>query len=173
MTLRINRRGILGFGCFLAAGLRSVHSAGLMEITMNGTDDGSRVWFEPVGLHVPPGTTIRWTNRDQGNTHSSTAYHPDNDGHPLRIPSNAKAWNSDLLLPGQHFEVTLRVEGVYDYFCLPHEMAGMSGRIIVGTPPSSGFWNTPTSDVPPPAWATLPAVELILEKGRVERQGQT
>lgn len=172
MTFRHTRRHILGIGCLLAAGLRQAHSNAAEEITMNGTQDGSRVWFEPIGLHVPAGTLIRWANRDPGNSHSSTAYHPDNDGHPLRIPTAAKSWNSDLLLPGQHFEVTLSVEGVYDYFCLPHEMAGMAGRIIVGTPPSSGFWNTPAPDVPPPVLATLPAVSVILEKGRIERPAQ-
>ena len=172
MTVRLNRRGILGIGCFLAAGLRPALSSEAAEITMNGTQDGSQVWFEPVGLQVAPGTLIRWTNRDPGNSHSSTAYHPDNDSHPLRMPPAAKAWNSDLLLPGQHFEVTLSVEGVYDYFCLPHEMAGMAGRIVVGTPPASGFWDAPAPDVPPPVLATLPPVDMIIKRGRIERPSQ-
>ena len=33
----------------------------------------------------------------------------------------------------------LTVEGVYDYFCAPHEMAGMVGRIIVGRPGAQPF----------------------------------
>lgn len=172
MILGISRRRILGTGCLVAAGLRPALATAVEEITMNGTQDGSRVWFEPVGLHVPTGTRIRWTNRDQGNSHSSTAYHPDNDGHPLRIPANARPWNSDLLLPAQYFEVTLSVEGVYDYFCMPHEMAGMAGRIIVGTPPASGFWNMAAPEIPQPVLDTLPGVNLILEKGRVDRPAQ-
>ena len=39
-----------------------------------------------------------------------------------------------LVEPGDRFEVTLTVPGVYDYFCTPHEAAGMVGRIIVGQP---------------------------------------
>ena len=30
--------------------------------------------------------------------------------------------------------MTFTVEGVYDYYCVPHEHAGMVGRIVVGTP---------------------------------------
>ncbi len=172
MTTSITRRHVLGIGCLLATGLPPANARADAQISMKGTQDGARVWFEPVGLHVPPGTVIRWTNRDGGNSHSSTAYHPENDGHPLRIPHNAKPWNSDLLLPGQHFEVMLSIEGVYDYYCQPHEMAGMAGRIIVGKPPLTGYWSTPAQDIPPPVRATLPAVGLILEKGRIERPPQ-
>ena len=54
----------------------------------------------------------------------------------------------------------------------PDEMAGMAGRIIVGTPPASGFWDAPAPDVPPPVLATLPPVDLILKTGRIERPSQ-
>jgi hypothetical protein len=70
---------------------------------------------------------------------TSTAYHPDNDGHALRIPEAAESWDSGYLVePGDQFEVTLTVEGVYDYFCTPHEMAVMVGRIIVDRPSGPG-----------------------------------
>jgi plastocyanin len=29
-------------------------------------------------------------------------------------------------------------EGVYDYYCMPHEQAGMVGRLIVGRPGGPG-----------------------------------
>ncbi len=58
---------------------------------------------------------------------------PKNDNHSLRIPTNARPWASDFLLPKQTFEVTLTVKGIYDYFCAPHEEAGMVGRLIVGS----------------------------------------
>lgn len=32
------------------------------------------------------------------------------------------------------FERVFAVPGVYDYFCKPHELAGMAGRIVVGEP---------------------------------------
>src|SRR5688572_9165897 len=95
---------------------------------------GARVWFDPIGRLVTPGTTVRWALVD--GVHSTTAYHPAN-GRPLRIPEGARPWDSGILKePGAGFEVRLTVPGVYDFFCLPHEAAGMVGRIVVGTPAS-------------------------------------
>ena len=100
---------------------------------MRSDPDGAQVGFDPIGLKVAPGTTVRWVV--EANVHTTTAYHPANGGHPLRIPEHAAPWDSDYLVePGQTFEVTLTAEGVYDYFCTPHEVAGMVGRIIVGRP---------------------------------------
>ncbi len=92
---------------------------------------GTRVWFDPVGLYVEPGTTVRWVARE--NVHTTTAYTPRNANHPLRIPDGAVPSDSGFLVhPGDHFDVTLTVPGVYDYYCMPHEAAGMVGRIVVG-----------------------------------------
>ena len=49
-----------------------------------------------------------------------------------------RPWDSKYLLPGKVFEIELTVEGVYDYFCTPHEAAGMVGRLIVGKPAGPG-----------------------------------
>lgn len=171
MTPLITRRGVIGLGCLLAAGVRPGLATERIDVEMHGNRDGSSVWFQPVGVHIKPGTLVRWTNRDPGNSHTSTAYHPANDGHPLRIPQSARQWNSDYLMPGQQFEVQFTVEGVYDYYCLPHEMAGMAGRIVVGNPATSGFWSAPSSDVPAPVLATLPDVGKILALGRIDRPG--
>ena len=131
----LSRRSVLRIGGgFLAAlpfGAVRAWGAEPVDITMSGNADGSKVWFEPVGLLIRPGQTVRWTNKDAGNAHTSTAYHPDNEGHPLRIPAGAEPWNSDYLLPDKSFSLVLTVPGVYDYFCVPHEHAGMVGRIVV------------------------------------------
>jgi plastocyanin len=133
----VPRRRLLlsaGGGLLLSAALpRHAGAAGAeVEIAMSGTPSGSDVWFRPRGLLIRPGQTVRWVNRDAGNVHTTTAYHPDN-GKPRRIPEGANSWNSDYLMPGKSFAITFEVPGVYDYFCLPHEHAGMVGRIIVGT----------------------------------------
>src|SRR5207248_347887 len=61
-----------------------------------------------------------------------------NAGHSLRIPEAAIPWDSGFLVNrGDHFEVRLTVPGVYDYYCQPHEAAGMVGR-IVGRPVGPG-----------------------------------
>jgi plastocyanin len=97
---------------------------------------GGVVGFDPVGVLLQPGQTVRWIC--DANVHTTTAYSPKNDNHSLRIPQQAKPWDSSFLLPGKHFDVTLTVEGVYDYYCTPHEMAGMVGRLIVGHPAGPG-----------------------------------
>ena len=104
---------------------------------------------------------MRWINTDRGNSHTSTAYHPKNTGHPLRIPGTAESWNSDYLLPDQAFEVRFTAAGVYDYFCIPHEEAGMVGRIIVGSPASTGL---PSDNLPEAARQILPEVEEIVRR---------
>jgi plastocyanin len=147
----------------------------IIEVRMRGTADGSEVWFDPIGLLVRPGQTIRWTNIDPGNSHTSTAYHPQNDNHVLRIPDAAASWNSDYLLPNESFSVVLTAEGVYDYYCIPHEHAGMVGRIIAGRRAGPGMRPLPDvqadqkkwQPVPELAESAFPSVEEILRTGVV------
>jgi hypothetical protein len=82
-----------------------------------------------------------------------------------------------VLQPGQHFEVTLTVPGVYDYFCAPHEEAGMVGRLIVGQPAGPGslpfdwFKDHPQAHdwlpVPEAARRTFPPIDDIMRRGTV------
>lgn len=167
----ITRRILLGGG--LAALASRARAHGRVEIVMRGTARGERVWFLPQGLAVPPGTTLRFVNRDPGNSHTSTAYHPDLFGRQRRIPAAAAPWDSDFLLPDQSFEVTLTAPGVYDYYCQPHEMAAMVGRIVVGAPGDPG-WEGPapdSEDLMAEVLAAFPPVETILARGRVEPEG--
>ena len=166
------RRSVLLLGGGLAAlslvPRARLQAAGVVEIEMRGREDGSHVWFDPIGLRIAPGTTLRWANRDPGNAHTATAYHPDIDARQRRVPLNAAPWDSGYLLPDESFAVTLRLEGIYDYYCLPHEHAGMVGRIVVGEPPSTEA--APGGDGEPPpeiAVDAFPAVSDIIEKGVV------
>ena len=71
-----------------------------------------------------------------------------------------------------HFDVTLTVAGVYDYFCMPHEAAGMVGRVVVGKPAGAGTLpfdyfegKVGTADwlaVPAAAQRAFPGIERIL-----------
>ncbi|RUM99133.1 hypothetical protein EET67_05745 [Pseudaminobacter arsenicus] len=142
----------------------------IIEVVMQGKADGSHVWYDPVGIHVKPGQTIRWTNRDPGNSHTVTAYHPEIFDRPRRIPAAAKPWDSDYLLPNESFSVTLTVEGVYDYYCVPHEHAGMVGRIVVGNPSSNetaGAADADLTPLPEVALNGFPSVDEIVAKGIV------
>lgn len=166
---------MLGGGVIAALGFPHLLPAAPVEtIEMRGTGRGERVWFAPIGLAVAIGTTLRFTNRDPGNSHTSTAYHPETFDRMLRIPAKATPWDSDFLLPDESFEVTLTVPGVYDYYCIPHEMAGMVGRIVVGRPGDSG-WQGPgqgSEDLTPEVIAAFPSVGAILAKGRIVK-GET
>jgi len=142
----------------------------VLDIVLSGTPNGASVWFRPRGLLVQRGQTIRWVNGDAGNVHTSTAYHPDNAGKPLRIPRGAPPWNSDYLLPGQSFYVTFDVPGVYDYFCVPHEHAGMVGRIIVQAPEPEAQALREASDARLPAAAQngFVAIDRIVQAREVD-----
>lgn len=173
------RRDVLKGGGTLAAALllpavaRAADDA--LVIKMVSDPQGSRVGFDPIGLLVKPGQRIRWVC--EANVHTATAYHPKNTNHSLRIPEAAAPWDSKYLLPGQSFEIALTAEGVYDYFCLPHEIAGMVGRIVVGKPggpgtlpfdyfkadPAKRGWRT----VPKAAQDAFPAIADIMASGRV------
>ena len=167
----LRRRSVLAGGAalLLAAPVlsRRARAAGPHLIEMRGTPRGERVWFAPIGLAVAPGATVRFVNRDPGNSHTATAYHPDILDRPLRIPPGAKPWDSGLLLPDQAFAVTLTVPGVYDLYCQPHEAAGMVARIIVGTPADDGWHEAVADDgdLPAPALAAFPPVATILQSG--------
>jgi plastocyanin len=150
--------------------------AGTVEIRLIQTPEG-KAYFDPAGVHIAPGDTVRWVQ--VSGFHSITAYHPKNDNHELRIPQAAQPWDSDILLaqaprPDATFEHTFTVPGVYDYFCKPHELAGMVGRIVVGEPgdgpgtkPFGYAPNEHWKPVPEAARKALPSVAEIVQKGKV------
>lgn len=165
---RLSRRKFVSAGGLLLAGLAlpwKASSAGLVTIHMKSNDDGSHVWFDPIGVFVEPGTIVRWVL--DGNVHTATAYHPDNDDHALRIPKGAKPWDSGyLMFNGASFDVTLTVPGVYDYFCAPHEHGGMVGRIVAGEVLGPG--SEPFNDsVPEKARCAFPDAEEIVRRGMI------
>ena len=151
-------------------------TAATLEIKLVQTPAG-HTYFDPIGVRITAGDTVRWVQLR--GFHSITAYHPDNDNHELRIPEAAKPWDSDILLaeypkPGATFEYTFSVPGVYDYFCKPHEMAGMVGRIVVGDPGhgpgTKPFGYAPAKNwkpVPDAARTAIPSVAEIMHEGMV------
>jgi plastocyanin len=176
-----SRRAFLTAGALALAGLgvrRVARAAPLVEIRMRATERGESVWFDPIGLWVQPGATVRWIV--EHDVHTTTAYHPKNDHHSLRIPEAAVPWDSGFLTTkGAHFDVTFGVEGVYDYYCMPHEEAGMVGRIVVGRPTGPGarpfdyFKGRPDAagwkPVPLAARQAFPSVNAIVRQKVVRR----
>jgi plastocyanin len=146
----------------------------VVTIRMAQSSDGTRVYFDPVGIHISPGQKVRWVQ--ESGYHTTTAYHPSDSNHELRIPEGAEPWDSGVLQTqapdkGSTFEHTFTQEGVYDYFCVPHEAAGMVGRIVVGRPlegPGTKSFNYAPDKgwkpVPPVAQKEFPSVTSIIEK---------
>jgi plastocyanin len=102
--------------------------------------------------------TVRRVMNSPSNPHTTTAYHPKNGNHCLRIPERAALCDSGFLVNlGDRFEVTFAKGGVYDYFCLPHEGAGM---------PGADEW----VPVPEAARATFPSIASIMARKIVRLQ---
>jgi len=174
--VKLTRRRALLLGGGLAAGLlvpAAARAAQTVTIRMRGDARGAHVGFDPAGIRLRPGDTVRWLNVDPGNAHTATAYAPANFDRPQRIPAAARAWDSDYLLDEESFTVTLTAEGIYDYYCVPHEHAGMVGRLIVGDPAADPWIDASDAagDLPEAALAAFPTVAAIMERGIVPGAG--
>jgi plastocyanin/uncharacterized membrane protein len=111
--------GALGAGTVATAGFTRPIAAQETPVVKMGNN-----YFDPIGLHVEPGTTVRF--EIAAGAHSATAYEN-------RIPSDASAFDSGVISSGG-FEYTFEEPGTYDYYCIPHKTVGMVGRIVVGNP---------------------------------------
>jgi plastocyanin len=77
--------------------------------------------FDDVGISVPAGTTVRWTNRGR-------------QDHDV-IPVEDDGWGAEVeqFHPGDVYEYTFTEPGTYNYFCTIHGTAarGMVGVVVV------------------------------------------
>lgn len=147
-----NRREFLG-------ALGSVAATGLVAAGAGRAHESRTVrmetnYFDPVGLFVEPGTTVRFEVVE--GSHSATAYES-------RIPDGATAFDTGVISSGG-VSVTFDTPGTYDYYCKPHESMGMVGRIVVGSP------GGPAEDSPIPA-GDVPESETIVERGAIRDGG--
>jgi plastocyanin len=102
--------------------------------------DMNAVAFEPAELTVSQGDTVAWTHA-AGEAHSVSAYQDD-------IPEDAEYWASGgfesedaartgwengqgAVQSGQSYIHTFETTGTHEYFCIPHEAAGMVGSVTV------------------------------------------
>lgn len=155
-----------------AAGV--AHAGNRTTIRMVSDRTGATVGYSPIGLFVQPGATVRWLN--ESGVHTVTAYHPANGSRPLRIPELAEPWDSGYLVnPGDSFERRFDVPGVYDYFCIPHEGAGMVGRLVVGevSGPGTEEFGHFEAEHPDSSWRRIPAAarQRFPDPHRILRDG--
>ncbi|WP_423999144.1 plastocyanin/azurin family copper-binding protein [Haloarcula salina] len=137
--------GALGAGTVATAGLTRTATAQEQPVVRMGNN-----YFDPIGLHVEPGTTVRF--EIAAGTHSATAYEN-------RLPADASAFDSAVISSGG-FEYTFEESGTYDYYCIPHRSVGMVGRIVVGSP------GGPAEASPIPD-GDVPDSDAIVEQGAI------
>jgi plastocyanin len=102
--------------------------------------DMTAVAFEPAEVTVSAGDTVAWAFAG-GEPHTVTAY----DG---EIPGDAAYWASGgfesesaavegwehgegAVADGQAYVHTFETAGTHEYYCIPHEAAGMVGTVVV------------------------------------------
>eukprot|EP01026_Neomeris_dumetosa_P019336 TRINITY_DN177_c1_g1_i2.p1 TRINITY_DN177_c1_g1~~TRINITY_DN177_c1_g1_i2.p1 ORF type:complete len:156 (-),score=26.10 TRINITY_DN177_c1_g1_i2:8-475(-) len=99
--------------------------ASALDIKM-GADDGSLV-FVPAKATVKSGETITWIN-NKGFPHNIIF---DEDEVPEGVDADALSQEEYLNAPGETHVVKLTTAGTYNYYCQPHQGAGMAGAITV------------------------------------------
>jgi len=98
-----------------------------------GMTDGLK--YAPEAVTITVGQTVVWTNTSSMN-HTVTADPARaRDRSHVRLPKGAQPFDSGDMAPGATFRHTFDVPGEYVYFCIPHESAGMIGRVNVQEKP--------------------------------------
>lgn len=88
--------------------------------------------FMPDRVSIRVGDTITW--RNAGSVVHTVTDDPAKavNAADAVLPPGAQPWDSGLLAGGQSFSLRFDIPGDYVYFCIPHELQGMVGRIQVG-----------------------------------------
>eukprot|EP00475_Leptophrys_vorax_P041268 TRINITY_DN77838_c0_g1_i1.p1 TRINITY_DN77838_c0_g1~~TRINITY_DN77838_c0_g1_i1.p1 ORF type:complete len:159 (-),score=13.34 TRINITY_DN77838_c0_g1_i1:83-559(-) len=100
-------------------------SANAATILMGGSD-GSLA-FVPSSASVAAGEAITFKN-NAGFPHNVVF---DEDEVPAGVDADAISHPDLINAPGETFTVTLKTAGTYEYYCEPHQGAGMVGKITV------------------------------------------
>ncbi|MFC7135237.1 MULTISPECIES: halocyanin domain-containing protein [Salinibaculum] len=89
-------------------------------VTVGALGNGGSRAYAPAAIAVDPGTTVVWEWTGNGGAHD--------------VVSPGGAFRSEIYYEaGPHFEHTFESEGVYEYYCTPHQRVGMKGVVAVGS----------------------------------------
>ncbi len=99
------------------------------EVTVSMTDE---MTFEPQRVTITPGTVVVFSNTGDSMVHTATG-DPGlvKDPGLVSLPAGVDPWNSGNVQPGASWSIRFETPGTYRYVCLPHELAGMTGEIVV------------------------------------------
>lgn len=133
LALRFSRRTLihtLGVTCIVVAA-GSVAACGKSDANSRTVRMTGEMRFEPATLTIKKGETVTWTN-DNDMVHTATA-DPSKvrDAALIELPLGAAVWDSGNISQGQEWRHTFDIPGRYKYLCIPHQIVGMVGEIIV------------------------------------------
>jgi plastocyanin len=89
--------------------------------------------FVPDSVRIASGDTLRWYQID--GDHSATS------GTGLADPNQGMMYNGPINVITPTFDFQFITPGSYSNFCIPHELFGMTGKVVV-TPPVQGYITT-------------------------------
>lgn len=110
-----------------ASGRTQAPAAPSASVVIRMTDG---LQFRPARVTVKRGTRVTWRNVGTVAHTITTVRSKAAIKSHARVPATARAWDSGFVA-GESYSRVLRVPGVYRYFCIPHEGAGMTGTIVV------------------------------------------
>ena len=100
--------------------LGGMATAETFEVKMLNNGEGGRMIFEPAGLSVAAGDTVRFLATDKGHNAETVKG---------MIPQGADAFKGKI---NEEIEITLTEAGLYGVKCKPHYAMGMVMIIAVG-----------------------------------------
>ncbi len=103
-----------------------------VQITVGASANNS-LSFEPVAVHVDPGTAVTWEWSGNGGAHNVVS---ETDAFTSGSPTGEA---------GTTFAQTFEEDGIFNYYCDPHRASGMLGSVAVGSVPRTA----PVTPAPP------------------------
>lgn len=131
-TLPVTRRSlmrgvVIALGALAGAGMAGCGGGASRVVGMSALSK-----YEPAEISISAGDTVNWRN-------TSTIAHtvtcdPAKVLRPasVRLPAGTAPWDSGTIAPGASWSYRFDVPGEYRYCCVPHELAGMIGVVVVG-----------------------------------------
>lgn len=95
---------------------------GVVTVEVGGQANNN-LSFNPVAIHVDPGTSVEWEWTGEGGAHNVVA---EDDSFTSGAP---------IAEAGTTFTQTFDGDGITNYYCQPHQSQGMKGAVAVGSVP--------------------------------------